>query len=50
MIVPENAEEEGHVKEITVTAYSPDGGLLATAALDGYVVSTPVGPSVHSSR
>lgn len=35
--MPENAEEEGHVKEITVTAFSPDGRHLATAALDGYV-------------
>lgn len=35
MIVPENAQEGGHLKEITVAAYSPDGRHLATAALDG---------------
>ncbi|CAM9946233.1 unnamed protein product, partial [Ectocarpus fasciculatus] len=39
IIVPEDAEDGGHTKEITIAAFSPDGGRhLATAALDGRVV------------
>lgn len=35
IIVPEDAEEGGHVQEIAVSAFSPDGCILASAALDG---------------
>lgn len=35
MIVPEDEEQGGHTSEITVSAFSPDGRHLATAALDG---------------